>query len=281
MVSAISHTRLTLGLDIIGKLSQGQYVGYHELGIVKQKISLGDTITIDDAQSMSVSCKYPGVPEDSSNICWQAVDLLKREYGVSKSVHIDIDKVIPVQGGLAGGSTNAATVIMLLDELWGLGMSLGDKIRLGRQLGMDVPFYFTSNCAFDSEATEQLRPIEHAIKMAFVLVVPPFGVSTAEAYEGIDYSAVGQRIDHTKALEKALHDKNYMDVVKNIHNDFELSVFKQKCELITICDELLELGADASFMSGSGSTVVGVFEDMSKIPEIAKKTSNMIIAEAI
>jgi len=193
MVSAISHTRLTLALDIIGKLTEGDFAGYHELGIIKQKITLGDTISIKESEEIRVTCSFPGVPEDSSNICWQAVELIQRECGISTNVEMVIDKVIPVQGGLAGGSTNAATVLMLLDELWGLGLTFEDKITLGKKLGMDVPFYFTDGCAFDSEATGVLEPIVHSLNMAFALVVPPFGVSTADAYRGIDYSAVGSK----------------------------------------------------------------------------------------
>ncbi len=281
MVSAISHTRLTLALDIIGKLTEGEFAGYHELGIVKQKISLGDKITIEESDTMELTCAFPGVPEDKTNICWQAVELVQKECGVSQNVKIHIDKVIPVQGGLAGGSTNAATVLMLLDELWDLDLSFEEKVALGKKLGMDVPFYFTDGCAFDSEATGVLDPISHSVKMAFALIVPPFGVSTADAYRGINYDSVGAFVSNTTCLKEALESGSYADMVANCHNDFELSVFRVKPKLRDIREELLSLGADAAFMSGSGSTMIGVFESLDAIPDSLKSREDVIICEAV
>ncbi len=281
MVSAVSHTRLTLALDIIGKLSEGEFAGYHELGIVKQKISLGDTISMEESDEMGITCSFPGVPEDSNNICWQAVELVQKECGISTNVKMTIDKVIPVQGGLAGGSTNAATVLMLLDELWNLKLPFSDKVALGKKLGMDVPFYFTDGCAFDSEATGVLNPINHSLGMAFALIVPPFGVSTADAYRGINYEAVGKLTAQTQNLKGALETGSYEDVVKNCHNDFELSVFDVKPKLIDIREDLLTQGADAAFMSGSGSTMIGVFRSVDAIPDSLVSRDNVIICEAI
>jgi 4-diphosphocytidyl-2-C-methyl-D-erythritol kinase len=281
MVKAISYTRLTLALDIIGKLTEGPFSGYHELGIIKQQISLGDTITIKESEKMLMSCNHDGVPDDSRNICWQAAELLQKECGISQNVSIDIDKVIPVQGGLAGGSTNAATVIELLDEIWGLSLSLSDKMTLGRKLGMDVPFYFNGNCAFDSEATGVLEAVSHSMKLYFVLVVPPFGVSTADAYRGIQYDKVGTRTDQTTSLRQALLEGDHKKMVENIHNDFEISVFPQFCKLEEIKAKLLQSGAGNAFMSGSGSTMVGVFDDLSKASDSATIFSNAFVCETI
>ncbi len=281
MVSAVSYTRLTLALDIVRKLTGGPYAGYHELGLIKQKISLGDTITIAESDEMSISCNHSGVPLDEANICWKAVDLIRSECGVGSDVSIDIHKVIPVQGGLAGGSTNAATVINLLDELWNIGLTYEDKVRLGRKLGMDVPFYFTGGTAFDSEATEVLDPFSHDMKLYFLLVVPPFGVSTADAYRGIDYDLVGKRISDTNKIKDVLQGKKYGDLIGLLHNDFELSVFPRYPELVNIRDSLLQCGADTSFMSGSGSTMVGVFSSIDKVRDSAGLFSNSMVVESL
>lgn len=281
MVSAKSYTRLTLGLDIVGKLTTGPFKGYHELGIIKQQVTLGDTISIKESDQMKLTCNHPDVPEDSRNICWQAVELIQKEFNITQNVTIDIDKVIPVQGGLAGGSTNAATTIQLLDEAWELNIPLEKKMNLGRQLGMDVPFYFIGGCAFDSEATGILEPIEHDQKMYFVLVIPPFGVSTAEAYKNIDYSATGLKTDMTKEIKTGLIEKKYDKIVNAAHNDFELSVFPQFPKLTEIKNKLLQDGADASFMSGSGSTMIGIFDSMVKAEHSASFFSNSYVVEAL
>jgi len=280
MVSGISYTRLTLALDVIRKLDKGPYAGYHELGIIKQRITLGDTIKIDESQEMAIRCNHPGVPLDDGNICWKAVELLQKEFGIRENVEIDIDKVIPVQGGLAGGSTNAATVITLLDEMWKLGLDFEEKVRLGRKLGMDVPFYFTGGTAFDTEATGVLSPFDNGMKMYFLLVVPPFGVSTADAYRGLRYDLVGKQVSMTQKLQEAIQEKKYYDFVKNIHNDFELSVLPAYPKLSVIRDQILQSGADKAFMSGSGSTMVGVFSSIEKIRDSAGLFSNSIIAES-
>lgn len=281
MVSSISYTRLTLALDIIKKLTEGPFAGYHELSIIKQRISLGDTITIKESSSMGITCSDVRIPVDSANICWQAVDVVRSEFGITQNVNIDIEKLIPVQGGLAGGSTNAATVITLLDELWSLGLTYDAKIRLGRKLGMDVPFYFTGGSAFDTEATGTLEPFEHSMKLYFLLVVPPFGVSTAEAYRNIQYEKVGVRKNETAKIKEALQKNNFQEIARLAHNDFEISVFPQYSGLVDIKRELLECGADAAFMSGSGSTMVGMFSSIEKIYDSAEKFSNTIIAESL
>lgn len=281
MLKAKSYTRLTLGLDIIGKLTEGPFKGYHELGIVKQKISLADEITVEASDQLAMSCNHPGVPEDDRNICWQAAELLQQEGGVSENVSIDIQKVIPVQGGLAGGSTNAATVIDLLDKHWGLGLGFDDKVRLGRKLGMDVPFYFTDNCAFDTESTGVLEPIRHNLKLYFLLVVPPFGVSTADAYGGIDYEQVGKKVADTEKIIASLENGAYDEFVRHIHNDFELSVFKKYEKLNFYKNQLVESGADAAFMSGSGSTMVGVFDSIAKVEDSAKIFSKSFVVESL
>ena len=281
MIEKRSYTRITLALDIIRKLESGKYKGFHELGIVKQKISLYDTIKVDESNKMELKCAHPMVPEDERNICWQAVELIKKEYSIDKNVYIEIDKHIPVQGGLAGGSTNAATVIELLDSMWKLTIPLEKKRELGKKLGMDVPFYFGNSCAYDTESTGVLQPINHSNKLHFLLVVPPFGVSTKEAYSGIDYSMIGQRTEMTKQVIEGLKNNDYQKIVENCHNDFEISVFKEKPALREVGEELRKIGADALFMSGSGSTMVGVFDSITKIFEIAKKNKNYIAVESI
>jgi len=261
MIQGISYTRITLALDIVKKITQGEFAGYHELGIIKHQINLGDVITIEKSDEMKISCDNPQVPSDETNICWQAADLLKKEFGIKENVSISIEKKIPVQGGLAGGSANAAETMKLLLELWGIEIPFSRKISLSRKLGMDVPFYFYGKTAFDSEAAQDLYPIENNCpKMFFLLVIPPFGVSTKEAYKRIDYSKIGKNIDKTEEMKIALKNGDFEKIKKSTHNDFEQIVYLLHPELQSIKNILLERGAKAAVMSGSGSTVFGVFD---------------------
>ncbi len=272
-----SYTRVTLALDIVKKIQDGQFAGYHELGIIKHKIDLHDTIEISDSKEMAITCDNPLVPCDSSNICWKAAVLLKERYGVRSNVKITIEKHIPVMGGLAGGSANAATTLSALSAYWNLNLSMNDLISLGRILGMDVPFYFTSDTAFDTEATGVIRPILHTTAFTFVLAIPDFGVSTKDAYQGIDYNLIGKSVEKTRLLEDSLLRNDSASVYPSMHNDFELTVFKKFPALDALKKQLIDKGCLASVMSGSGSTVLGIAESLKHAEKIQKALNCKVI----
>ena len=282
MVQGVSYTRITLALDIIGKIKNGEFANYHELGIIKHQINLGDTITIEKSGGMKIFCNNPKVPLDETNICWQTAILLKKEFGIKEDVSIHIDKKIPVQGGLAGGSANAAETLKLLIKLWNIEIPLSAEIILSRKLGMDVPFYFYGKTAFDSEAGQNLFPIENNCKkMYFLLVIPPFGVSTKEAYAKIDYSKIGKNIGKTENIKNALKNGDVKKIEKNMHNDFEQIVFLSYPELQEIKNNLLNLGANAAVMSGSGSTVLGIFDDLKTAEQAGNGFENVFLVSSL
>lgn len=266
-----SYTRVTLALDIVKKLQAGPYAGYHELAIIKHQIDLYDTVSIEDAPYLSIRCNNPLVPCDNNNICWKAVELIKKEFKIDKSVKIDLEKNIPVMGGLAGGSANAATVLMLLNQFWQLDLSTDQLMQLGRKLGMDVPYYFLGGTAFDSEATGVLRKIQTDLKIVFLLAIPDFGVSTGKAYQQLNYSLINIDRDKTALMGNFLHNSDYRNVLKSMHNDFERSVFLNYPELGKIKDAMINAGCDQAIMSGSGSTVMGATDSISHAQEIQKK----------
>ncbi len=267
-----SFTRVTLALDIIKKITSGAFSGYHELAIIKHQIDLYDLISVKDSDSMSLSCNVEAVPCTSDNICWKAADLLKEMCNIDKNVHIDIDKNIPVMGGLAGGSANAAATIQLLNSYWELGLSTEIMMSVGRKLGMDVPFYFLGNTAFDSEATAVLYPIPAAAKFNFILAVPEFGVSTKAVYSSIDYFAIGKKTNDTEMLIEHLKN-NDRNIYQFLHNDFEHNVFREFPRLSELKNELLDAGCSAAILSGSGSTVLGLVENDLQIENIARRIS--------
>jgi 4-diphosphocytidyl-2-C-methyl-D-erythritol kinase len=270
-VTENSYTRITLGLDIIAKITQGPFAGFHELSIVKHQIDLHDVVTVEDSAGPAIRCGHPSVPLDASNICWKALEAIKRRCGVDKNAIITIEKNIPVLGGLAGGSANGASTLRLLNKLWDLGLTKAQLIELGRSVGMDVPYYFMGNTAFDTEATGILEELPTSLRLEFVLVVPDFGVSTKEAYKNIDYHRIAKNVDKTNAMKKAFLKNQREDVIGNVHNDFELSVFKSNPRLQSIKEKLLDLGCKAAVMSGSGSTMIGVLDAESEKETIQKQ----------
>lgn len=266
-----SYTRVTLALDIIRKIESGLFTGYHELGIIKHKIDLYDIITIEESPQMIIECDNPLVPCDQSNICWKAAVLLKKHFKIDSHVRIHLEKNIPVMGGLAGGSANAATTLSMLNSLWNLQLTDSQFMELGRLLGMDVPFYFSTATAFDTEATGFIDPISHTTTFTFVLAIPDFGVSTKDAYHGIDYFQIGKSATSTKKVINLLRENRPHDIYPLMHNDFEHTVFKKYPHLSELKNQLISAGCKAAMMTGSGSTILGIADDLRQAAEIQSR----------
>ena len=282
-ISGKSYARITLALDIIKKHTEGRFNGFHELGIIKHQIDLFDDIFISESSDLKIICDDPNVPVDGSNICWKVVALLKEEFNIDRNVCIEIKKNIPAQGGLAGGSSNAATTFNLLNKFWNLNLSFDELVKFGQKVGMDVPFFFVGGTAFDSESGGVLRKVETNAKFNFVLLLPDFGVSTAEAYKNIDYDQIAKNIKQTALMEKSLlnykkEDFNSNNFAQLMHNDFENSVFKYEPKLQNLKEEMINLGVEGVVMSGSGSTMIGLVENKEKTLKICEEVSCRAIA---
>jgi 4-diphosphocytidyl-2-C-methyl-D-erythritol kinase len=261
MIEERSYTRLTLALDIIRKLTAGKYSGFHELSIIKHQITLYDTITIEKSKNLTVQCNNPLVPNGEKNICWMVVEKVKKMFSINTNVTIHIKKNIPVKGGLAGGSANAATVLGMLNTLWKLDISKKQLCEIGREIGMDVPYYFFGKTALDTESTGIPKPIDTNIHLDFVLAIPDFGVSTGTAYKHIDYHSIGKDTAKTSAMKLALQDNIKKIIYETVHNDFEYSVYRQYPELQGIKEIMKKAGCPAVVLSGSGSTLLGIARD--------------------
>jgi 4-diphosphocytidyl-2-C-methyl-D-erythritol kinase len=270
-LTAPSYTRVTLALDIVGKITSGTFAGYHELSIIKHRISLSDTISVEASDTTGIICTHPLVPCDASNICWKALDELNAVCGTHNNVIITIDKNIPVMGGLAGGSANAATTLELLNSVFKFNLTSPELMVIGRRLGMDVPYYFSGNTAFDTEATGILSPIATQLHFDFLIVIPDFGVSTRDAYAHIDYSHTNKNAKATEAMRQALMHNDRNAVVALMHNDFESSVFQSFPKLAEIKQKMLTAGCEQAFMSGSGSTLIGILPQRADTHTILQK----------
>jgi 4-diphosphocytidyl-2-C-methyl-D-erythritol kinase len=267
-----SYTRVTLALDILRRIDSGPLAGYHDLGVVKHQVDLSDIVGVASSPEMKIRCSDSRVPCDASNICWKAAMMLKDRFGISENVVIDIEKHIPVEGGLAGGSANAATTMLLLCRLWGLEPGPGELQELGAQAGRDVPYFFTGGTCFDTE-TGLVEPVTTEIPLDLVLAVPPFGVSTREAYGRIDYRLIARQRHHTDTLIRALLRNDVDGVAQSMHNDFERIVFAMHPRCAQLKQELLDAGCLGAVMSGSGSTVVGIARDKEHAREVCDRLS--------
>ena len=257
MISGVAYSRITLALDIIKKLE----TGYHELNIIKQEINLCDEISIEEAEKTEITCNYDNIPLDDSNLCIKALNVVKKMFNINKNVSIDLEKSIPPGSGLAGGSSDAATTIKLLNTLWKLNMTKEQMLDCGFLVGMDVPYFFIGGTAFDTEATQKLEQLKSLPQKHVILINPGFSVSTKEAYANVDYNNIGTKLSANK-MKESIEDFN----PSLMHNDFESIVFPKYPELKKIKDFLEEKKINA-LMSGSGSTIFGITEDYTKIEQ--------------
>ncbi|ERP31593.1 4-(cytidine 5'-diphospho)-2-C-methyl-D-erythritol kinase [Chitinivibrio alkaliphilus] len=276
-----SYTRITLALDIIGKITHGPLAGYHEMGIVKHQIDLADTITLTPAEETRLTCTDSRVPCDETNLCIAVLRFMQDRYKHPQEYHIELEKNIPVQGGLAGGSANAATMINLLNTAWELSLSPAEKMAIGGAFGMDIPYYFLGKTAFDSETTGTLTAIPTECTFSFVLVIPPFGIATARAYKELIYPLCGKEIKNTEALIKALERNEYREMAPLFHNDFQKCIIQKEPRISQITTALREAGCCASFLSGSGSTVVGIAQNRAHAHNVAELFPHAIVAETL
>jgi 4-diphosphocytidyl-2-C-methyl-D-erythritol kinase len=234
--------------------------GYHELRTVFQSIELHDTLVCAERPGpFTLKCRTPGVPLDASNLVWKAAAALWTALGRAgeiRDVTIAIDKKIPVEAGLGGGSADAAAALVGLARLWG-GAPLTLLREVGGGIGADVPFFLSGGTALGLGRGEEIYPLVDLPPHFVVIVRPPFGVSTAEAYGWYDEDrASGQRDENREFQQLPVP---WPTRAAQMINDLEPPVVRRHPEIAAIKQQLRELGATAAAMSGSGSAVFGLF----------------------
>ncbi|HEV8433231.1 MAG TPA: 4-(cytidine 5'-diphospho)-2-C-methyl-D-erythritol kinase [Thermoanaerobaculia bacterium] len=238
MIQVPSYAKINWSLRVTGKRADG----FHDLETVFQLISLHDTLTFTESDRLVVTCDDRTIPTDERNLVVKAA----RALGVDR-VAIHIEKRIPSGGGLGGGSSNAAATLIALSKMFNIDRPL-EPIAL--QLGSDVPFFFVGGTAYATGRGEVITPLPDAPKLPLLLVLPRHRVSTAEAFRALTHFSPALGIDA------------YSDMSK-FTNDFEEPVFARFPQLREIKAKLYDSGAQWAAMSGSGSTIVGAFADVS------------------
>ncbi len=248
--------KINLSLRIVGKRPDG----YHDLVSLMCPVALYDMLTLRlGGSGIAVSCDSPDVPEDSSNLAARAAALFfefcAADTAITSGVSIRIEKRIPVGAGLGGGSSDAAAVLTALNHQFGQPFSperLGD---LGVRIGADVPFFLTGRPALATGIGERLKPFPHLTPWTALLVFPNQSVSTAWAYKNLNLRLTKEE----KKLSKFHFDSRHFDVVRHLVNDLESVTVKALPVIELIKRLLLAHGAAGAMMSGSGSTVFGLF----------------------
>ena len=266
--SAISFktpAKVNLGLNILGKREDG----FHELETLFQMVNWCDEIKIERlAKGLEFTCDQPDIPTDDGNLVIKAARLLQTRFPdrcVGARIHLT--KNIPHGAGLGGGSGNAAGVLLGLNFLWGLNLKRKDLILLASGLGSDVPFFLFSPCAIGRSRGEILEPVESSVKFYILMVYPGFPVSTAWVYGNLKLKLTKQQ-NNISILKNFLLQSEFAQLGATWNNDLEPIVFQAYPEIFGIKKEMLALGAKGALLSGSGSTVFGIF-DSSETAKIA------------
>ncbi|WP_300259353.1 4-(cytidine 5'-diphospho)-2-C-methyl-D-erythritol kinase [Clostridium sp.] len=254
-----AYAKINIALDAIGKREDD----YHLLRMIMQTVDLYDVIDITKSKgsSISISCNKHYVPTDERNLAYKAAVLFRDEFNIKDGVKINIKKNIPVAAGMAGGSTNAAAVLVIMNKIFNINASLEVLKQIGLKIGADVPYCIeggTALCEGIGEIITPLKPFENKI---LVVLKPNFGVSTKEVYTNLDINKIRKHVN-IEGLIQAMENDDLDYVSKNMKNVLENVTLKKHTILKNIKEDMRKSGALGAMMSGSGPTVFAFFDDM-------------------
>ena len=269
-ISLKAYAKINLFLDVMGRREDG----YHDIRSLMQTVSLYDTVTVSVSDkrdgAITLECDNAGVPCNEKNLAYRAAMLFYDEFGEKKETHIKIEKRIPVSAGLAGGSTDAATVFVALNRLTGEPFSNAVLCAIGKKLGADIPFCILGGTAEVSGIGDVLTPLPDMSPLPIVVVKDGEGVSTPEAYRSLDaifdgftgqYAGGTAETGRYEALLSCLRNGDTDAISKNLYNVFEPAILPHHSKASELKEFLLSSGAASAMMSGSGPSVFGIFRD--------------------
>lgn len=255
-----SFAKLNLGLEVLGLREDG----YHELRTLFQTIDLADEVVLRPRQrGVRVICRHPLVPEDGTNLAARAAEAVRGYAGLEQGVEVEIRKRIPVGGGLGGGSSNAAAVLMGLDRMWKLGLGPDGLHRLAGRLGADVPYFLLGGTAIGLARGDEVYPLRRQLRAHVVVVDPGIHVSTARVFARLD-TRLTPREKSNSIFYFVSRELEGSDAYRFLRNDLEEAALEEAPALREhagrIRAVLLREGACLAALSGSGSSYFGLFE---------------------
>jgi 4-diphosphocytidyl-2-C-methyl-D-erythritol kinase len=258
MTAWIAHcpAKVNLGLKVIGRRRDG----FHEIVTLFQTIDLWDTLEAGAAETLSLEVTPPGsAPGDASNLVLRATRRLRERLPPPAllGARLRLVKRIPAGGGLGGGSSNAAAALLLLDRLWNTAVGAEELAVIGGALGSDVPFFLRGGTALGTGRGDQVRPLAPMVERPILLGVPPYELATAAVYAALA-APLTPRDAGVKVSRLFVNFAERNDFAR-ITNDLETPAFGMRSGLAPFRDALVSLGADVALLSGSGSSVFGMF----------------------
>jgi len=251
-----AYAKINLTLDVLGK----QSTGYHEMEMIMQQIDLYDQIIIEDSEVFQMTSSSKELPLKEDNLVFKAYKQMQEISKIEKPVHIHIEKNIPIAAGLAGGSADAAATYLALNRHWKMDLSLDELIKLGVQIGADIPFCLFGKTALAQGIGEKLTRISSFKDYSILIVNPGYGVSTPKIFQNLDLQNIKKRPNTKLALE-SIDSGNLELLIQSMHNVLGDVTTRIHKDLIDIIDEIESNKALKAMVSGSGPTVFGIFEN--------------------
>lgn len=249
-----SYAKINLILDVIEKRQDG----YHNIDGIMQMIDLYDEVEVKISDKFEITSNSKDIPLDEKNLVYKVYKALKEKYKFNERFSILIEKNIPVSAGIAGGSTNSAVVIEMIDEILGLNMSLDDKKQIGKSVGADIPYLLVGKTARTRGIGDELEILDSLPTTDILIVNNGVEIATPYVYSNIVPSGNSDKIDK---LINVYKNKNYDEFFKGLYNVMEKVSISYCPEIQNIKDKMYEFNCIKSLMSGSGPTVFGIFND--------------------
>lgn len=254
-----AYAKINLGLDVIKKLPNG----YHQVRMIMQAIDLWDELTLEKTEDGIVLTTDEGtLPTDENNLIYKAAKLMRDTYSLGEGVKIHLQKNIPIAAGMAGGSADAGAAMTGMNRLFSLGIPEAELMRLSVAIGADVPFCILGGTALAEGIGEQLTPLPPIPPCHVLVAKPDISVSTKYVYEHLDSAGIQHHPDIDGSLA-AIREGSLQGVLNHMGNVLESVTISAYPVIEAIKEKMLELGAAASLMSGSGPTVFGIFTEKS------------------
>ncbi len=255
-ITVESPAKINLGLNVVKKRDDG----YHDLETVFIPLILSDKITFTKSEKLTFNTDSEILNALKDNLILRAIRLLERQTNKIFYVNIKVEKVIPIGGGLGGGSSNAAITLKTINKMFRLGLDYLQLSKMALELGSDVPYFLNPVTSYAESRGEMLFPLNFEIQYPILVVNPRIKIDTIWAFKKI------KPAHPIKNLRDIFQDGliNFEILKKYVQNDFEEIVFKEFPELKRIKENLYEQGAEFALMSGTGSTLYGIFSNLQK-----------------
>lgn len=262
-----AYGKINLGLDVIRKRPDG----YHDLDMIMQMVDVYDDIVITKNKTGKIEVKTDtaALSNGKDNLAYMAAKMLMDEFKIKDGVNIYINKRIPIAGGMAGGSSDCATTLMGINQLFELGLSKEELMERGVKLGADVPYCVLGGTAIARGIGEVLTPLLAPADCHVIIAKPPVSVSTAYVYGHIKPLEITKKPD-IEAMAQSIKDGDLKKMASLIYNVMEDVTVGEYPIISEIKHVMLDNGALNSIMSGSGPTVFGLFDDKEKAQQCVK-----------